>query len=937
MDAFSFAFIGLGLGGLYAAIALGILGTYRGTGVINFGQGAMSMWCAYVYAEVRTSGDLVLPLIGLPHRIDLGASHSMAVGLVCAIASGVVLGLASHFLVFRPLRKAPALARIVASIGILLFLQALTALQFGTQNRNVMAILPTTRVDLFGVSVGVDRIYLAMIVIACGVVVAAYFRLTRVGLATAASAENEDAIALVGYSPQLLAGITWVGAGVLGALLGVLVAPTTPLNPTTYALAVVPALAAVLLARMNSIAVAVTAALGLGAIESILKFYSSKVWWPDWLGSRLGATVPLLVIIGVLYLANDPMPSRGSIAAQKLPTVPRGLLRTRNIVTLFAVGAVLMVATSGSYRFALITSMAIGVIMISFVIATGLLGQVSLMQGAAAGLGALIVARLAGTVGLPFLVALPLAALASGVFGLIVGIAALRIRGEQLAVVTLAAAVAVADMIFKNPSVSPAGGILIPDAHLFTVDLSTRSGTTIARWQLGLFMLVAFAGVAVATRRLIVGQRGRRFIAIREDERAAASVGVQVQREKLIGFALSTSIAGLGGALLAYSRGKFSSESFEIMSNISYLVFSYLGGIASIGGAAIGAMFAPLGVSYVLVTRLLSFGTSYNVIAALSLIMTAIFNRNGIAGAARETAERIKQLRASKADARRTDPANAAAATKVADIDSDDGEVSQLLSVLRNGGSGEGSSRSGGRHPDGRLSVSDLTVRYGGLLANDRITLQVDVGRCVGLIGPNGAGKTTFIDAVSGFTASTGEVVLNDRDLTSEPAFRRVHHGVVRTWQDLGLFDELTVAENVRVAVESSGRAGEFKHADIDERVKLVIHAYGLSEYVDDKPPVLPLGIRKIVGLARAAASDPMFILMDEPAAGLDRGEAQVLGKRIRRLATDGLGVLLVDHDVELVMSVCDYIYVMNFGQLIAEGEPSEIQTNQNVIEAYLG
>jgi branched-chain amino acid transport system ATP-binding protein len=241
------------------------------------------------------------------------------------------------------------------------------------------------------------------------------------------------------------------------------------------------------------------------------------------------------------------------------------------------------------------------------------------------------------------------------------------------------------------------------------------------------------------------------------------------------------------------------------------------------------------------------------------------------------------------------------------------------------------------------LQARQLSVRYGGVLANDEVTLQVPPGSITGLIGPNGAGKTTLLDAVTGFAQSTGEVALDGVSLTGLTPHRRARRGLARTWQSVELFDELTVAENAQVAASSltiramladlawPGRRQTC--ADPAEALALL----GLEAVAGARPSSLPLGRQKLVGIARALASSPSCLLLDEPAAGLDSAESLELGVRLQAIAARGTAVLLVDHDMDLVLDVCQHVYVLDFGRIIAEGPPAEIRRDQRVIAAYLG
>lgn len=240
------------------------------------------------------------------------------------------------------------------------------------------------------------------------------------------------------------------------------------------------------------------------------------------------------------------------------------------------------------------------------------------------------------------------------------------------------------------------------------------------------------------------------------------------------------------------------------------------------------------------------------------------------------------------------------------------------------------------------LKARGLSVRYGGVVANDDISLEVGPGEIVGLIGPNGAGKTTFVDAVTGFTTSTGEVTMGGQRIDGFSAHRRRGTGMARTWQAGELFADLTVAENLAVAVQKPGLKALV--ADIFTGSKPpattiadALSMVGLTDVADKNPGELALGQQKLVGVARALVGGTKVVLLDEPAAGLDTHESRDFGDELRRIAATGIGVLLIDHDMSLVLDVCHRLYVLDFGKVIASGPPQEIRDDPKVVAAYLG
>ncbi|CAN5533347.1 hypothetical protein BH11ACT8_BH11ACT8_01160 [soil metagenome] len=633
-----FIVLGFGLGAVYIALGNGLVLVYRATGIINFAQGAMGMWGAYVFAQLQIDGNVVLPV----GRIVLPAPVGVPVSLAIAIATAVLMGLVAHYLVFRPVRHAPALAQVVVSVALMLTLQALVVIRFGPNDIRVESLIEPGTVSLLGTDVSSRELKMVAVMLALSLVVWAYFRFTRAGVATRAAAENERGATLRGFSPDRLAAVAMVMASVISTVGVILASSLTGLNPTNYTLLVVPALAVLLVARMESIATVVLASLVLGAFQSVINLLVLKPWWPTWAQSGIEQVVPFVVVVVILFAFGRRLPSRGSLQTLPLPDVH--IPRIRPIPGLLLVGAMVaaLALTNGPYRFGLTYSMILMLVALSYVVITGYLGQISLAQTAFAGSAGFALSKVTTHWDMPFVLAVLLCSLLAALLGMAVALPAFRIRGAQLAIVTIAASLAIERFVFNNYSITPPEGNPIADPHLFGLNLAVRDGADLSRLAFSLMVLVVTGVVVLAFIRIASGDTGRAFLAVRANERAAASVGIDVRQTKLIGFGMSAFIAGLAGCLVGYSAGQLSAESFSVFVGLQVLAVTYLGGITSFGGAAVAGVIGPLGIVYVIFHDLFEIGDYYALVSGLALILTAIANPVGIAGATRAQVEWVR-------------------------------------------------------------------------------------------------------------------------------------------------------------------------------------------------------------------------------------------------------------------------------------------------------
>jgi ABC-type branched-subunit amino acid transport system ATPase component/branched-subunit amino acid ABC-type transport system permease component len=899
---------GLGTGAVYAAVAVGLVLTYRGSGVINFSQALMGLWGAYVYLNLTSTGTLTLPLVGIPANIDFGGPMSAIVALPLALLDTILVAAAVYFLVFRPLRNRPILGRIVASVGVLLTLQSLVVIRFGSTILPPPTVFPAGFVNLGPLSIQQERLWLAGEAIVVAVIVAVLLKRTRVGTAVRAASESEAVLSYAGWSPIRIGLVTWIGGALCTAAVAIPAASITGLDPNNYPLLIVDALACALVGRLSSVGLACASGLMLGMFQSELVFLGTKSWYPTWAVTGFGDALPFAIIAIYLVVRGTHLPTRGTtVITQHLAPFIRRPVNVPITVGATAVGVAGVLLTHGTVRFGVITSLVWGIACLSLVVVTGMLGQISFAQIAIAGIAGFTLSSLNSTI----VGALIAIVVATGA-GVVLGFPALRVRGTQLAVITLAAAYAVQQFVFGNPSFNGPLGNNVTGPKFGTFDLSVRSGTDIATVQYGILALIVFASCAIGVQLLANHRLGRQFLAVRTNESAAASIGIDVARVKLIGFAIGSGLAAIAGVLIAYSQSQVDASTYGVFAGISLLLITYIGGITRVSGAVVAGILVAGGVTYTVLNNLIDLGNYYALLTGVGVIAAVIMNPQGAAGSlppfGQYLSNRLRMMRPRQsgemtpASARTLDPSIQAKSMP--------------------------------------LSISNLSVTYGGVIAVSGVDLSIEPGTVVGLIGPNGSGKSSLVDAVTGFTRCEGDVQLNGESLAKRGAHRRSRLGVGRTWQSVDLFPDLSVRENLLAATDCIPRKNLSQRKRKQNAHDLVARALSLLDIENlglRTTKELTVGQQKLVSVARCLAGDPSVVLLDEPAAGLSSAESLELGARIRTIAQSGPGVLLIDHDVPLVMNACDFIYVLELGRVIASGTPAEVRANSRVQEAYLG
>ena len=671
---------GLAQGALIAAIALGVVLTYRGSGVVNLANGTVAMFAAYVYSELRAKGDLFLPplpnplsivegivhwfqaddtfeLPDIPTRISFGPNMQFWPALVLTLVGCVFLGLALHFLVFRLLRDAPVLGKVVASVGVFLLLQAIVIRRFAGKPQSVgaMPFVSKNRVNLGVTTITQEQLFVVCFVVVCAAVLWAVFAFTRFGLATRAAAENERGAVCLGLSPNFLAGLNWILSTVVTGLLGVFVASiNSNVDPVVIPALIVPALTAALVGGFTSFGLTTLAAFLLGMQFPVVQALGLREPWFPHAGSfpfpGVETVVPLLVIGIVLFLRGNALPQRGAVTMGRLPTAPAaGIASVRYIGPM--AGVVGLGATlfwfGPDYRGAFTNSLIAMLVCLSVVVITGLVGQLSLAPLSFAGIAAFTVSKLSHDHGWPFPLPILVGMLIAAAVGMIIAVPSLRIRGVSLAIVTIAFALACDRFVFDNDNVNGGVSRAVVDVPAL-IDQSRAVQYRILGFLNGgdgrqpnpmttVFCLTAVVVMAYVVTNVRRSNTGRQMLAVRTNERAAAAAGVNVAGTKALAFALSASIAGLAGSVIAYRSGSADQERFGYSQSLLFFAFAYLGGIARVSGAIVGGFLVSGGLVFTFGEKFLGIPAEFGLLlGGFGLVIAAVMNPEGISASVQE-------------------------------------------------------------------------------------------------------------------------------------------------------------------------------------------------------------------------------------------------------------------------------------------------------------
>ncbi|MCU1590812.1 MAG: transporter related [Frankiales bacterium] len=563
---------------------------------------------------------------------------------------------------------------------------------------------------------------------------------------------------------------------------------------------------------------------------------------------------------------------------------------------------------SSAHALTLTYGVSLGIAALSLNLLLGYAGQLSLGHAALLGAGAFAASVIVDRFGLPMYVGWAVGGLAGGVVALAIGIPALRLRGLYLALVTLVfGATMQASVLRWRFFTHGSSGASLPRRWWFGDHILINEPIYLS------MCLVVLVGVWLVDVNIIRTRLGRAFLAIREDETTAQSFGIDVVRYKLLAFVLSGVMAGIAGALYGGGIGLVTSDEFGRELSLRIVLIVVIGGI--------GRRWGPVVIS---------------VLLAIAPTLPPPFRRYDLVIAAGITLYNVVKLPEGLAGLiahRRAKPTGPPV------------DVEQLRELDLAAVAGAAAPLGGGTV----LIVHEVSVEFGGLHAVEDVSLRVEPGQIVGIIGPNGAGKSTLFNAISGFVPSTGAVTLDGVPISWAKPHERAAAGLGRTFQNVGLARDQSVRQNIllaqhhfasysdlaALAYSPSARDVEARLAGLADEV---ITGLGFEEYADTPVRQLSGGQQRLVELAAVLATGPKLLMLDEPTAGLSPAAAENLAERLRQLRDDrGQTILLIEHNVPLVLDLCDYVYVLSAGQLLAAGTTEELSAMPEILGAYLG
>ncbi len=895
-DFLPFIVIGLTAGSVYGLAGTGLVLTYKTSGVFNFAYGAIAAVAAYVFYWLH---------------VQEGMSWQLA-ALLCLVVLGPLMGLLLELLT-RMLSEVGTQYQIVGMIGLTLGIAGVLTLWGNSwsdpgQYVQFPDFLPTETFTVFDVNVGYNQLITMLIALVSAIGLYLFFRWSRLGVGMRAVVDNPDLVNISGTNPLRVRRWAWVIGTTFAAMSGLLLGPTVGLSVTLLILLVVQAFGAAAVGYFSNLPLTYVGGLLIGIAAALSTKYINDITW-------LGGLPPSIPFI-VLFVALLVTPRR-LLALRRSPPPPpphasyRAPTRVNLLAAAVLVAVLLFIPDLVGVKLAAWT---VALLYVILFLSLGLLvrtsGQVSLAQLGLAAVGAAAFGHLVSDHHVPWLPAVLLAGLIAVPIGAIIAIPAIRLSGVFLALATLGFGIMLEQMFYTQDIMF---GPTSAGVH------ATRP--SIGQSDRGYYYVVLAAAVlcSIFVVALTRGRLGRLLRALSDSPLALDTQGTTINLTRLLVFCISAFLAGIFGALYGGFVGSINGTSFPAFNSLTILALVVL----VLGGAPWYAITAAAAFqlipAYVTATDI---NTYLQILFGFAVI--------GVGLQARHPASVPVPLRRflDRLGGRRPEAPAAPAGPVVAVV------PEPVPAAVTAGDSG--------------LEIVDLTVRYGGLVAVDGLSLGAPLGRITGLIGPNGAGKTTTFNACSGLVRPTrGRILLHDHDITRAGAAARARRGLGRTFQKSELWPSLTVEENValgREAAMAGGNVfhqltarpgdGEVVHESVDHAIALT----GIDALRERQAARLTSGERRLVELARSLAGSFDVILLDEPSSGLDPTETERFGGVLQHVVAErGIGLLLVEHDMALVMEVCEHIYVMDFGRPLFDGSPEEVRASELVQAAYLG
>jgi ABC-type branched-subunit amino acid transport system ATPase component/branched-subunit amino acid ABC-type transport system permease component len=909
-----FIVVGLATGAVYGLAGIGLVLTYKTSGIFNFGYGAVAALVAFAF--------YFLSIHGLPW----GAAAAISV-LVVAPILGLLLELMA-----RTLNGASDTIKVVATVGLILIAESIGTLWFPVNPPTFPTFLPQSTVRMLGVNITWAQIILFVFSAVAAAALYWFFRSFRPGVVMRAVVDSPDLVAMSGDDPVLVRRRAWIIGSVFAGVAGLFLAPTQLLDGATLTTAVFAAFGAAAIGYFTNLPLTFVGGLLVGVASALVDKYSATV---SWVGGLAPALPFIILFVVLIVLPKRLLVQRALPVTMKARNTYVAPPRMRLVAGAIAIILLVLVPVIQSSKVDVWSQALINIILF---LSLGLLvrrsGQISLCHLAFAAVGAAAFGHFAGD-GIPWLFSLILAALVAVPVGAVVAIPAVRVSKVFLALATLGFGILMEQAFYTRDFMfgqSPIGlAAPRPSLSIGNWNLSTDTGF----YYLLLIITVLTVIVLTVINR---GRLGRLLEAMADSPLALETYGTTSSVLKVIVFCIVAAIASMAGALEAQL---FSFGIGTYFPSASSLILVALVVIVTVGDPWYGVVAA---IGYSVIPSYITGNTTtswLNLLFGLGAATAALgVNQGTTPQPVRRFIDRLGGRKPPAAipqepvRPKATEPAAAVPAAATAEA---------APAAL----AGQHVDQAAAPHRPG-LAVRDLSVRFGGVHAVDSVSLNAPCGKITGLIGPNGAGKTTTFNACSALVRPTsGRITLHDLDVTRESPPRRARRGLGRTFQRTELYNSLTVRQNVAMGREASMAGANplrqvFSSRPSNRAIKAAVEEAleltGTARFADAQAGLLPIGQRRLVELARALAGPFDMLLLDEPSSGLDGHETEQFGEVLRTVVRERqCGILLVEHDMTLVRDICDYVYVLEFGQLIFEGTAGEMQDSAQVRAAYLG